>query len=160
MKLKNFSNYEIYPEEGKVWSYKRNRFVGAQHPNGYWYVTLTDDDGKQKTSLLHKVIWTSVNGQIPEGLDVNHIDEDKSNNSISNLNLMTRKDNINWGSGIERRAEKQSKQVGAHQNGVLIMTFQSVSEAARYVGGGTSSITKCCRGKQKSHKGFIWRYTS
>ena len=106
MKLENFSNYEIYPEEGKIWSYKSNRFVGYQNPKGYWQVGLTDDEGVQHHFYLQRVIWLTVNGQIPESMDVNHIDEDPSNCAICNLNLMTRKENINWASRNARVAEK------------------------------------------------------
>lgn len=159
MKLSNFSNYEIYPEEGKVWSYKSNRFIGTQHHSGYWVVGLYDDNGEQHMFQLHRLIWMAANGDIPEGLEVNHIDEDKSNNSISNLNLMTPKENINYGSGIQRRAEKQSKQVGAYKNSVLVMTFPSTNEAGRN-GFDDSAVSACCRGERQSHKGYQWRFLS
>lgn len=155
MKLKNFSDYEIDVEEGKVWSYKRNRFVGTQHPNGYWYVSLMSDDGKPHIFLLHRVIWMSANGEIPEGLEVNHLDEDKSNNSISNLNLLTRKENNNYGT----RTQRTSRQVAAYKNGVLVMVFPSTAEAERN-GYDHSAVAKCCNGKLPHYKGYQWRFLS
>ena len=166
MKLENFSNFEIYPELGKVWSIKTNRWVGYKTPNGYWQVILTDDDGKKYHFLLHRLICTAVYGEIPDGMEVNHISENKDDNFISNLELVDRKTNINYGTGIQRRAEKRrgrpneklSKQVGAYnKDGVLIMIFPSAMEAQRQ-GYNHSAISQCCRGKLKSHKGFIWRY--
>lgn len=41
---------------------------------------------------LHQYIWIKHNGVIPKGYDIHHIDEDKTNNDISNLRLMTRKE--------------------------------------------------------------------
>jgi hypothetical protein len=163
MKLENFSNYEIYPEEGKIWSYKSKRYVGAQVTNGYWQVGLYDDNGERHMFQLHRVIWMAVNGDIPEGLEINHIDENKSNNSISNLNLMTRKENINYGTGIQRSAKKQtnrsdiSKQVGAFKDGVLVMVFPSTREAGRN-GFKHSAVSNCCNGKLPHYKGYQWKY--
>ena len=171
MKLKNFSNYEIYPEEGKVWSYKRNRFVGAKNKrDGYWQVALTDDDGEVHNFQLHRVIWMSVNGEIPENMEINHLTEDKNQNGIQFLELCTHKENCNFGTCIQRSADKRrgrpnlgvkeklSKKVArCDLNGNVLEVYASVREAGRngYI---FTHIASCCRGKRKSHKGFIWRY--
>lgn len=159
MKLEGYSNYEIYPEEGKIWSYKRNKFVGAKNKNGYWKCNLTNDNGEIWKGGLHRFIWFAVNGEIPEGMQVNHIDENKNNNSIFNLCLMSPKDNINWGSGIERRSKTQSKPVIAMKNGVVKLYFASTQEAQRN-GFLQSKICLCCNGEKwvKSHKGYQWKY--
>lgn len=165
MKLDNFSNYEIYPEEGKVFSYKRNRYIGSKHKDGYWQVGLMSDDGKQHNFWLHRLIWQAVNGAIPEGMEINHLDENPSNNVISNLSLCTHKENINFGTRNERAAEKmtnrsdQSKQVAAFKNGVLVMVFPSANETRRQ-GYNNGAVSQCCNGKRQSHKGYQWRYLS
>lgn len=175
MKLENFSRYEIYPIEGKVWSYKRNRYIGNKNKkDGYWYITLIDDNGKPHSFQLHRLIYMAVKGDIQEGLEVNHMDEDKDNNSIFNLNLMTHKENMNWGTAIQRKVantdyrkigEKQrnhpnkSKQVGQFQNNVLIMVYPSIREAGRN-GFIHQHISSCCKGKLKTHKGYQWQYLS
>lgn len=159
--FKNYTKYEIF-EDGRVYSYASKRFLKPRKNDkrgGYNYISLSDNSGEIKNYRLHKVIYEAIKGEIPEGLDVNHIDEDKTNNSISNLNLMTRKDNINWGSGIERRTEKLSKQVAAYKDGVLVMTFPSTREAERQ-GYSQGNISKCCNGKLKSYKGYQWRYVA
>jgi hypothetical protein len=156
MKLKNFSSYEIDVENGTVWSYKSNRFIGSpqENNNGYWYIGLMDDNGKPHTFPLHRVIWMSANGEIPEGLEVNHIDEDKSNNSLSNLNLMTPKENINFGT----RTQRTSRQVAAYKDGVLVLIFSSTAEAGRN-GFHQGAVSDCCNGIRQSHKGYTWKYT-
>lgn len=50
---------------------------------GYYADTLDE------RRLLHRVIWEEVNGAIPEGFDVHHIDRDRSNNQIINLEIMS-----------------------------------------------------------------------
>lgn len=75
---------------------------------GYLQVYLYKD-GKSTKFYVHRLVYEAFHGKRPEGMEINHIDEDKSNNSIKNLNLMTHKENANWGTCIERRAKKTLK---------------------------------------------------
>lgn len=162
-KFRNYSNYEIYAD-GRIYSYKKKRFL-KPHTNQYGYqqVALSDNEGKIKMYQVHRIVYETFSGEpIPEGMQVNHIDERKDNNSRSNLNLMSPKENTNWGSGIERCRKaringKGSKQVGAFKNNELIFIFPSTAEAGRQ-GFEQTSVAACCRGKLKTHKGYEWRY--
>lgn len=157
--IPNYSNYVILPNEGLVYSLKRNRFIGNKHSKtGYWQCTLYGDNGSIWDTSFHRFIYEAVYGPIPEGLQVNHIDENPSNNVISNLNLMTPKENINWGTRNERVAKTKSKPVGAYKNGILQFTFSSTREAERN-GFHSGAISNCCRGiHYKTYKGYEWRY--
>ena len=73
---------------------------------GYMYVGLCKN-GKVKFFKVHRLIYEAFYGEIPNGMQVNHINEIKADNRLSNLNLMTRKENINFGTGIERRAKSK-----------------------------------------------------
>ena len=129
MKLEGYSNYEIYPEEGKVWSYFSNKFIGDINIEGYWKCVLIDDNGKKHWWRIHRLVWIAVNGTIPKGLEVNHIDEDKNNNSIYNLNLMTPSQNTNWGTRNERVRKKLSKPMLLVKDGEVEKFFPSGREA-------------------------------
>ena len=163
-KFRDYSKYEVY-DDGRIWSYYTNKFLKPiTDKDGYQQVSLSDNEGKQKTYKVHRVVWETFSGSpIPEGMQVNHINEDKTDNRFfENLNLMTPKENINWGTGIERRAKtmtngKLSKKVGAFKNDELVMTFISTKEAQRQ-GFDSGHIVACCRGKLKTHKGYEWRY--
>ena len=48
-----------------------------------------------KTFLAHRLIWVWFNNEIPDDYDVDHIDNNPINNNISNLQLLTRKENVN-----------------------------------------------------------------
>lgn len=166
MKLKNFNDYEIDVENGTVWSYKSNRFVGYPNRQGYWKVTLTDDDGEQHKFYLHRLVWMAVHGEIPEDMEINHLDEDPSNCAIWNLSACSHLENIRYGTRTARAvantdyqtiAEKLSKQVGAYRDGVLVMVFQSTREAGRN-GFDHGAVSACCNGKLKTHKGYQWIY--
>lgn len=157
-KFRDFEKYEVF-EDGRIWSYKSKKFLKPiTNKNGYQRVWLTDNEGKQKWYYLHRVVYESVSGEpIPEGMQINHIDEKKDNNIRSNLELVTHKENCNFGTRNARVAKAQSKQVGAFKNNELAMTFKSAREARRQ-GYNQGAVAACCRGKLKTHKGFEWRY--
>lgn len=60
---------------------------------GYYQVPLWKDS-KCKRFYVHRLVWFAFNGEIPEGYEIDHDDQDKSNNNLSNLKLITRKDNM------------------------------------------------------------------
>lgn len=162
-KFRNFDNYEIY-SDGRIWSYKYKKFLKPwTKKDGYKQVALYDDEGNKKYYYVHRVVYETFSGEpIPEGYDVNHISEVKTENFFENLNLMTHKENVNFGSGNERRSKtltngKLSKKVGAFKNNELVLSFPSLMEAQRN-GFNIGNISECCNGKRKTHKGFEWRY--
>jgi hypothetical protein len=78
--------------------------------NGYSEVILTSN-GKRYKRRVHRLVALKYVPN-PKGLpQVNHIDEDKTNNAASNLNWMTQWDNIHYGTGIERSAKNRTKGV-------------------------------------------------
>lgn len=100
--LVDFSKYNVF-EDGRIYSKHWYKFIeGTENEDGYLRVTLKCIDGKFRSFLIHRLIYHHYNGVIPEDMRVNHIDEDKKNNSKSNLNILSHKDNCNWGSRNER----------------------------------------------------------
>lgn len=128
-------------------------------PNGYLIISLCKE-GHQKTLSIHRLVAEAF---IPNNqcLDtVNHKDEVKTNNAVTNLEWMSKRDNLNYGTRNERIGEMFSKQVQMFdkQTGELLATFPSLREAERITGISSGSISKCCNGKLKSAGGFNWRY--
>ena len=83
----------------------KERILKAKLVCGYYQVCLCKQSIK-KTYLVHRLVWEAFNGQIPENMQINHINEIKSDNRLSNLNLMTAKENSNWGTRNERVSKK------------------------------------------------------
>lgn len=139
--------------------------MSRKNRGGYLYVNL-HKDGQRKTITVHRLVATAFISN-PNNLEtINHKDEVKTNNTVSNLEWMSIKDNINYGTGHMRGSkaqvndQKKSKQVQQfYKNGNLIATFHSTHEAERITGISSGSIRKCCLGQHKSAGGFIWRYT-
>lgn len=158
--FKNYTNYEVF-DDGRIWSYKTKRFLKPSTNNlGYQVVSLSDNEGKIKTYNVHRIVYEAVSGKpIPEGYEINHRNEIKTDNRFfENLELVTHKDNINWGTRTRRSAKTQSKKVGAfNKNGEIVFTFASTQEAERN-GFYSSAVSKCCNGKLPHYKGFTWKY--
>ena len=50
-------------------------------------------EGKTRTTYLHRIVWEIFYGRIPQGMEIDHLDKDVSNNHISNINVVSRKEN-------------------------------------------------------------------
>ena len=133
--------------------------------SGYKRMDLCKE-GTVTHHFVHRLVWEAFNDPIPEGMQVNHINEDKTDNRLENLNLMTPKENINWGTGPCRRSKRmtnrpdQSKSVvQLNLEGTVIKDdWPSTMEVERVLKYNNSKISECCLGKRKTYKGFIWRY--
>lgn len=90
--------FRICPEHGpEQFDQKQEAWValtGYRKPDGYFSVSWRSKDRGRIFSFLHRVIWELHNGPVPDGLEIDHIDADKSNNRIDNLQLLTRKENL------------------------------------------------------------------
>lgn len=162
-KLMIRDNYEVHDGE-KIWSKLKESYLsGCIRDDGYNIVGLKCIDEKFRAFLYHRVIWYLINGDIPDGYEINHIDENKLNNHISNLNLMTHKENTNWGTRNERVAAKQrgilntkkSKPIVAIKDGEIVHEFASAAEAERH-GFNHGHVSACCNGKRETHGGYHW----
>ena len=69
--------------------------------HGYFVVGLLDPNGKQKIKKVHRLLAQAYLSDYSEDLDVDHIDRCRSNNSISNLRMVTRSENHQNRSGVK-----------------------------------------------------------
>lgn len=76
--------------------------------DGYLRVHLYKN-GKGKCVNIHSLVVTAFKGPIPPGMQVNHINEDKCDNRLENLEVVTPKQNMNHGTRIERAVKAISK---------------------------------------------------
>lgn len=151
--LKDFPKYKIY-SNGKVWSDFKKGYLTPQIRNkGYLAVTLYSEN-KRQHFLLHRLIATLFI-QNPNNLpDVNHKDQDKTNNDVSNLEWCTKKYNNDYGTRTERIAKAHSKKIFCVE---LNKIFNSAAEAGQELKIDPSSIRKVCNGKRKSAGGYHWK---
>ena len=125
--------------------------------DGYLLVNLSKN-GKRKIFLVHRLVAEHFIPNIDNLPQVNHKDENKQNNSVDNLEWCTYEENNNYGTRNERSAKAKSKPVLQFTlDGEFVREWESANEVGRN-GFNSSHVVECCNGKQKSHKGYIWRY--
>ena len=141
---------------GRVWSIKTQRYLkGSYDKDGYHQVCLTAKNGKSKKEFIHRLValaFLSNPNNLPQ---VNHKDENKDNNCVDNLEWISIKDNANHGTRNKRISKANSIPVYCFE---LDKTFYGAMEAARELGLNNSSISKACKGKQKTTGGYHWCY--
>ena len=141
---------------GRVWSIGSQRYLkGSYDKDGYIQVCLTAKNGKAKKESVHRLVALAFLSN-PTGMPVvNHIDENKENNCVDNLEWTTIKDNANHGTRNKRVSKANSIPVYCFE---LDKTFYGAREAERELGINHSSISKACHGKQKTAGGYHWCY--
>lgn len=148
--------------KGKSNASKKRNLKNSKVYGGYLIVRLCKN-GKMKNYKIHRLVAEAF---IPNWFDepqVNHIDENKLNNNVDNLEWCDAKYNSNHGTRNERIFRKTtngklSKPVLQFtKTGEFVREWPSANEAGRN-GYNQGKVTSCCRGEQKKHKGYIWKY--
>lgn len=158
--LEMFREWYWISNFGRVKSTRGNGKILRQsdNGNGYLIVGLVILDGKSKKMYVHRLIGFAFVSDWSEGLVVNHLDEDKKNNHFDNLEWCTIAENNAYGTRNQRSAEKRSMPViGTCVTTGGVIEFPSLAEAQKN-GFDKSHISACCRGKNKTHKGYRWKY--
>lgn len=153
--IKDYEGYYAITSDGEVLSTRYNRTLKPRPTeDGYLQVVLCVR-GDQKPFYVHRLVAQAFVPN-PEGLpEVNHIDENKNNNDVSNLEWVTAKDNCNHGTRNERMAKKHFKTV---INLDTLHMYESVKLASALTGANKTSIASCCRGQAKTAGGYHWCY--
>ena len=122
---------------------------------GYLYVSLCKPLKKFKIHRLVAETFIPNPDNLPQ---VNHKDEDKTNNYVGNLEWCSLLYNINYGNGIIKSCKKRCKKVYQYtMDWVLVREWESIRECGRN-GFNQGNIVSCCKGERKTHKGYRWKY--
>ena len=136
----------------KIQNMKRNKTKF-----GYLRVQLSKN-GKIKHCSVHRLVAEAF---LPNPMNlpqVNHKNEQKDDNQVTNLEWCTAKYNVNYGTAIQRIKQAQSNPIEQFTlDGVFVRRWNSINEAMRggFNGGG---ICQCLKGRYKTSGGFLWKY--
>ncbi len=157
VKIEGFETYEV-SGNGFVRNAKSGELLKPTlNTWGYPSVTLCHD-GKRKNMTVHRLVAEAFLPNPNNLPEVNHLDEDKTNNTVPNLEWTTKKANINYGTRTQRANEKKHKRVIQYElTGEIVRVWDSLKEAEKH-GFHHSAISACCRGKRAAHLGYAWGY--
>lgn len=125
---------------------------------GYYFVNLCKDK-EYKLYSVHRLVATTFIPN-PDNLPiVNHKNEVREDNNVSNLEWCTPNYNIEYSNTRGKLVLKISKPVEQYDiDGNLLATYKSILEAGNSLNVHPSSIGKCCKGKIGSVRGFLWKF--
>lgn len=150
---------------GRVKSFRKNKphiLANCVGKHGYCVVILHNGKGLRKNERVHRLVAESFIPNPNNFPYVNHKDENKTNNKVSNLEWCTSKYNTNYGTCIKRiriTNRTHSKTVLQYnKEGILIKRFNSVSQIEDELNFSHSNIVNCLKGKINAAYGYVWLY--
>lgn len=146
MVLDEYPNYAV-SNRGEVTNIKYHRYLAPRvNTRGYLMVTLYGKRGG-KQLYIHQLVAQAFFPDWMPGVQVRHVDEDRSHNHVSNLR-------VRHGNAHILRPEI-ARRVKIRETG---MVFRTIQDCADYINGASSNVSTCLRGRRKSHKGFTFEY--
>jgi hypothetical protein len=104
----DYEGHYSVTEDGKVWSHKSNKFLKPILCNNYFSVNLCKPGKKIKLKRVHRIVAEAYLENPENKPQINHIDANKLNNAVSNLEWVTVSENI-----------RHAHNLGIYKNAIL-----------------------------------------
>ena len=158
-KWKDVQGYEGLYQISNLGRVKRNGTILHQSLNTYGYCQVSlCNNGDIKNHLVHRLVANEFLPNPERHPQVNHIDGNKKNNAVTNLEWCTQAENNNHAirTGLRKFKSVEMYEIG----GGLVKTFHSRVEIDAFFGRKLCQdvITRCCNGKRKTAYGHQWKY--
>lgn len=140
----------------KCWNGKGMIFLKQYLSQKGYRVVFLSKNSKAKAVTVHRLVAQSFIDNPNNYPQVNHINENKEDNRVENLEWCSAKYNMNYGTRKQKQIMKTSRPVKCVETGII---YKSAAEAARKnypVRQG--NITLCCQHKNNTACGFHWEY--
>lgn len=163
--IKDNPNYSV-SDTGLIKRNQNNYLLKPSKARGGYKKVALYKNGKPKNFLIHRLVAQAFIPNPNNCPQVNHIDENKVNNKVSNLEWCTAKYNDNYGSRNKRMKENTKNNIHKSKaviqfdlNGKFIKRWASTRECGRH-GFNQSAVAACCRHEYSQHHNFKWQYES
>ena len=157
-KIKENSMFLI-SKQGTVYSLKNNILRTIDNnPTGYSRTCIPTPDNKNKKFYVHRLVADAYIPNPNNYSQVNHIDLNKHNNNVDNLEWCSESMNMKHNAKNKPQFSRKVEQYDANNN--LLNSFVSVKEASDYSKLDNTSIIHCCAGRRKTGGGFVWKYAN
>jgi len=162
--VSNFGRVKSLEKLGSVYAGKgkpRKKFIIKEKLIEGWVqeyqVIELRKNGKGHSKKVHRLVAEAFIPNTYGKPQVNHIDENKLNNRLNNLEWVTAEENVNHGTALVRRIKSQSKPILATKEDTKIY-FKSIKEASDYLKVNRSCISHSLAGRAKKIKGFTFEF--
>jgi len=130
----------------------------ADNGKGYMRFSLSKGNSDTSTVYLHRAIGEAFIPNPNNYPEINHIDEDKSNNQIENLEWCSIKYNRLYGTRVERSSAKSKRKVvGINIKDKSVIILEGIVDCIQH-GLNKSAVSNCAQGLSKSSGGYRWMY--
>lgn len=140
--------------------YKKERIIILKSfiTSGYMRIAMSKNL-KQKHFLIHRLVALHFINNVKNKKEINHIDGNKLNNYYQNLEWVSPKENIKHAieTGLKKFKTNKIYQIDKDTN-EIIKEWKNANEIYDSLGICKIFIRACCRGKNKTAKGFKWVY--
>lgn len=177
LKILDFPDYYV-TDTGDVFSRQtcRNpdgrirRMKLSKERKGYLRVALSDHNHKKHIRFVHRLVAETFLPNPENKPEVNHIDGNKQNNCVQNLEWVSTSENILHAYKVlgkkpncpntGKLGKESTRAVIVQQikDGKIVAEYYGAREASRSTGIYMNSIYQCCQGRSKSGGGFQWKY--
>ena len=156
LELREFPIYEIN-QYGDI-RHKKTKHIKKTRTDAWDYKQVglsKGEHGKSYHKTVHRLVADTFYDGDHEGLQVNHIDGNKQNNFIGNLEFCTGSQNVKhaYDTGIRRPSggRGQIRKIRIVETGQI---FDNMAEVAKFVNGDSGNISRCVRNQSKTYKGY------
>lgn len=122
--------------------------------SGYLQVCLYKN-GKGNLKYIHKLVANTFLENPNNYPCINHKDENKANNKLSNLEFCNYEYNNSYGMAFKNRLTPINQY---DKNGIFLKKWESISRVEKELEISHNNIISCCKKRRKTAGGFIWEY--